>query len=71
MVTSLRGFSVRELDPNRKQSWWERLMGKSKPLAEFMAKFETVQGQIDKITGELLQHEHALLEGREVARQAL
>jgi uncharacterized protein YaaN involved in tellurite resistance len=61
MVTSLRGFSVGELDPNRKQSWWERLVGKTAPMAEFMARFETVQGQIDKITGELLVHEHTLL----------
>ena len=30
-------------------------------MAEFMARFETVQGQIDKITGELLVHEHTLL----------
>ncbi len=61
MVTSLRGFSVDELDPNRKRSWWERLTGAAEPLAEFAAKYETVQAQIDKITAELLQHEHALL----------
>lgn len=61
MVTSLRGFSVDELDPNRKRSWWERLTGGTAPMAEFMARYETVQDQIDKITGELLQHEHALL----------
>ena len=61
MVTSLRGFSVDELDPNRKRSWWEKLTGAAEPLAEFAAKYETVQAQIDKITAELLQHEHALL----------
>jgi uncharacterized protein YaaN involved in tellurite resistance len=61
MVASLRGFSVNELDPNRKLSWWERLLGKANPMHEFMAKYETVQGQIDKITGELLTHEHVLL----------
>jgi uncharacterized protein YaaN involved in tellurite resistance len=61
MVTSLRGFSVDELDPDRKRSWWERLTGGTAPMAEFMARFEGVQGQIDKITGELLVHEHTLL----------
>ena len=30
-------------------------------MAEFMARYEDVQGQIDKITGELLTHEHTLL----------
>ncbi|MXU65403.1 toxic anion resistance protein [Oceanomicrobium pacificus] len=61
MVTSLRGFSAEELDPNRKLSWWERLLGKAQPMAEFMSRYEDVQGQIDKITGDLLQHEHILL----------
>ncbi len=61
MVASLRGFSVDELDPNRKQSWWERIMGKAKPMAEFMARYETVQGQIDSISDDLLAHEHTLL----------
>ncbi len=61
MVTSIRGFSSNELDPNRKLSWWEKLMGKAKPVAEFMAKYEQVQDQIDKITEELLNHETVLL----------
>ncbi len=61
IVTSIRGFSVNELDPNRKQSWWEKLTGKTKPMAEFMARYESVQGQIDKVTGDLLTHEHTLL----------
>jgi uncharacterized protein YaaN involved in tellurite resistance len=61
MVTSLRGFSVNELDPNRKQSWWERLLGRTKPMAEFMARYEDVQDQIDNISNRLLTHEHTLL----------
>lgn len=61
MVTSIRGFSVDELNPNRRRSWWERLLGKAAPVAQFMARYETVQGQIDKITDELLDHEHVLL----------
>jgi uncharacterized protein YaaN involved in tellurite resistance len=61
IVSSIRGFSVKELDPERKQSWWERLTGRARPLVEFMARYEGVQIQIDKVTAELLGHEHALL----------
>ena len=61
MVGTLRGFSVDELNPNRSRSWWEWLMGKATPIHDFMARYETVQGQIDNITEELLEHEHILL----------
>lgn len=61
IVGTIRGFSVDELDPNRKQSWWERLFSKSKPIHDFMAKYEDVQEQIDKITDNLLAHEHTLM----------
>ncbi|HHB80167.1 MAG TPA: toxic anion resistance protein, partial [Aliiroseovarius sp.] len=61
IVTTIRGFSVSELDVRRKRSWWERLIGRAAPFAQFTAKFETVQGQIDKITENLLEHEHTLL----------
>ncbi len=61
MVTNIRGFDADELDPNRKRSWWERLFGSARPVAEFIAKYETVRGQIDKISDELLSHETILL----------
>ena len=61
IVSTIRGFSVAELDPNRKQSWWEWLLGRARPGANFLAKFEEVQGQIDRITDNLLHHEHRLL----------
>lgn len=61
IVTTIRGFSVGELDVRRERSWWEKLTGKVAPMAQFMARYETVQGQIDKVTDDLLAHEHALL----------
>ncbi len=61
IVTTIRGFSVSELDVRRRLSWWERLLGRTAPFANFLARFEQVQGQIDKITGDLLGHEHKLL----------
>ncbi|WP_108837129.1 toxic anion resistance protein [Tateyamaria sp. Alg231-49] len=61
IVTTIRGFSISELDVRRDRSWWEKLIGRAAPFAKFTAKFETVQAQIDKITDNLLEHEHTLL----------
>jgi uncharacterized protein YaaN involved in tellurite resistance len=61
IVTTIRGFAAEELDLRRESSWWEKLLGRAAPFAEFVAQYEDVQGQIDKITGELLTHEHTLL----------
>ncbi len=61
IVTTIRGFSVSELDVRRERTWWEKLLGRAAPFAKFTARFETVQGQIDKITDDLLHHEHTLL----------
>ncbi len=61
IVTTIRGFSISELDMRRKRSWWEKLLGRAAPAAKFMARFEDVQGQIDRVTDTLLGHEHTLL----------
>lgn len=61
IVTTIRGFGAEELDLRRERSWWERLTGRAAPFAKFAARYETVQGQIDKVTEDLLAHEHTLL----------
>lgn len=61
IVSTIRGFSVSELDVRRKRSWWERLIGRAAPFANFVARYETVQNQIDKVTTDLLGHETKLL----------
>ncbi|GIT90337.1 tellurium resistance protein [Jannaschia pagri] len=61
IVSTIRGFSVSELDVRRKQSFWEKLMGRAAPFSKFVSRFEDVQGQIDKVTDDLLKHEHVLL----------
>lgn len=61
IVTTIRGFSVSELDVRRKPTFWERLLGRAAPFAKFTARYETIQAQIDKITDDLLGHEHTLL----------
>ncbi|MCH2095566.1 MAG: toxic anion resistance protein [Rhodobacteraceae bacterium] len=61
IVTTIRGFSVSELDVRRERSFWEKLLGRAAPFAKFTAQYETIQGQIDRITDNLLTHEHKLL----------
>ena len=61
IVSTIRGFSISELDMRRERSWWEKLLGRMAPAAKFMARYEDVQGQIDSITDNLLEHEHVLL----------
>ena len=61
MVTSIRGFEISELDTRRKRSFWETITGRAAPFARFMARFEEVEAQIDRITDELLQHEYTLM----------
>ncbi|MFQ1701740.1 toxic anion resistance protein [Loktanella agnita] len=61
IVTTIRGFSISELDVRRERSWWEKLLGRAAPMAKFAAKFEEVQEQIDNVTDDLLGHEHVLL----------
>jgi len=61
IVSTIRGFSVSELDIRRERSWWEKLLGRAAPMAKFTARYEEVQGQIDRITDNLHAHEHRLL----------
>ncbi len=61
IVTTIRGFSMSELDVRRERTWWEKLIGRAAPIAKFTARYEEVQDQIDRITDDLLSHEHALL----------
>ena len=61
IVGTIRGFSVSELDVRRKRSFFEKLLGRVAPYSKFVAKYEEVQDQIDRITTNLLQHEHQLL----------
>ena len=61
IVSTIRGFSSDELDLRRESSWWEKLTGKAAPFAQFVARYEDVQTQIDNITTDLLKHEHTLL----------
>lgn len=61
MISAIKGFDVDSLNPNEKQSWWEKLIGKTKPVVEFLSQYEDVRKQIDKITDEMESHKTQLL----------
>jgi uncharacterized protein YaaN involved in tellurite resistance len=61
MVTVIRGFDIDELNPNRELGFFEKLMGKAKPVAKFIGKYEEVRKQIDSITDKLEIHKTTLL----------
>ena len=38
IVSTIRGFSIDELDVRRKRSWWERLLGRAAPISAAVRK---------------------------------
>jgi uncharacterized protein YaaN involved in tellurite resistance len=61
MVGTVRDFDLDNLDPNRKPGFFSRLLGKTKPVAQFLQRYEEVRNQIDAIGDELERHKTQLL----------
>ncbi len=61
MITAIKGFDIDALNPNEELSWWEKLLGKTKPVMEFLSKYEDVRKQIETITDEMEGHKTQLL----------
>lgn len=61
MITTIKGFDIDALNPNQKLSWWQKLVGKAKPIVEFINQYEDVRKQIDVITDEMENHKTQLL----------
>lgn len=61
MITAIKGFDIDALNPNNEPSWWDKLIGKAKPVVEFLNQYEDVRKQIDSITDEMEGHKTQLL----------
>ena len=61
MVATIRGFDLDELDPNKKQGFFAKILGKTKPVVKFIQQYEEVRKQIDSITDKLEKHKTTLL----------
>ena len=61
MIVAIKGFDINELDPNKKPSFFDKLLGKAKPLALFLTKYEGLKEQIESIADELEKQKGVLL----------
>lgn len=61
MVGTLRKFDLGALDPKRKPGVLDRLLGKARPVARFVQRYEEVRDQIDAIGDDLERHKTELL----------
>ncbi len=61
MVTTLKGFRVDDLNPNRKPGFLARLTGRGRPVVKFLQEYEAVRDQIETISGQLERHKTKLL----------
>jgi uncharacterized protein YaaN involved in tellurite resistance len=61
MLSTLRGFDIGALDPNKKAGFVARLFGKAKPIAKVLQRYEQVRSQIDTISNQLDTHISTLM----------
>jgi len=61
IVSVLRGFDVLALNPNKKPSLLDKIMGRGKPVAKFLQRYEEVKHQIESVSISLEQHKTKLL----------
>ena len=61
MIATIKGFDVAALDPNKKLGFFDKLLGRAKPLVIFLEKYESTKEQIEAITDELERQKGTLL----------
>ena len=65
MVSVLRGFEVKDYDPNARPGFfarlWARIFGGVTPVAKFIQQYEGVRQQVDVVTDDLEGHKTKLL----------
>lgn len=61
MLTTLRGFDPSKMGLNEKPGLFARVLGRGKPLAGFLQRYEEVRKQIDAISDRLDTHKTRLL----------
>lgn len=62
MISSIEGFDMEKFNPNKKSTWWQKVLGTTRPLVKFIEKYEEVQGQIEYISHSLEGHKRQLMQ---------
>lgn len=60
IVLTIQGFDLDTLDPSKK-GFFHRLFSKTRSIKKFIAKYETVDSQVTKITDRLEEHKTRLM----------
>lgn len=61
MVSTLRGFSPQELDPQQKRGFFGRLFRRAGVVAKVLQRYEQVRSQVDAISNRLDSHTSTLM----------
>jgi uncharacterized protein YaaN involved in tellurite resistance len=61
MVSTLRGFSPQELDPQKKSGLFTRMFRRAGTIAKVLQRYEQVRSQVDAISNRLDAHTSALM----------
>ncbi|MPV86415.1 toxic anion resistance protein [Ostreibacterium oceani] len=61
MVSVLRGFDMDKLNPNKKQSLWDKILFRAKPIVKFQQRYDAVGEQVETIANSLEKHKETLL----------
>ncbi len=61
MIASIKGFDIDELNPNKELGFFDKLLGRAKPLVVFLNKYEDTKEQIESISDELERQKGTLL----------
>jgi len=61
MVSTLRGFSPQELDPQQKRGFFARVFRRAGVIAKVLQRYEQVRSQVDAISNRLDSHTSTLM----------
>lgn len=60
LMIQIRGLGLDSLDPNEKQGFLAKMLGKLTPIAKFIQSYESIESQVDAMVTKLTQEKNTL-----------